>query len=84
MQTNNENTMRELGILLALDTYQGMSDEEIDTIIKYRENVAYNKGNMDALSSQAMINVMDNKKTMNELFARVSNVLNYRGEDDAE
>lgn len=78
MKTDNENTVRGLGVLLALDTYQGMSDEEINSIITYKENVAYSKGNRNALSSQAMINVMDNKKTMDELFSRVSNVVNYK------
>jgi hypothetical protein len=84
MTTENENTMRELGVLLALDTYQGMSDEEIDSIIKYKENIAYNRGNSDALSSQAMINVMDNKRIMDELFSRVERVLNYKREEGDE
>ena len=84
MKTENENTVRGLGVLLALGTYQGMSDEEIDSIITYKENMAYKKGNMDALSSQAMINVMDNKKTMDELFSRVSNVVNYKREDGVQ
>lgn len=78
MPTENENVVRGLGTLLALDTYQGMSDEEIETIITYKENMAYSRGNSDALSSQAMINVMDNKKRMDAMFDRAARMVNYK------
>lgn len=78
MPTENENVVRGLGTLLALDTYQGMSDEEIESIITYKENMAYSRGNSEALASQAMINVMDNKKRMDALFDRVSRMVNYK------
>ena len=81
MQTENENVVRGLGTLLALDTYQGMSDEEIDRIITYRENMAYSRGNSDALASQAMINVMDNKKRMDSMFDRAARMINYKEEE---
>lgn len=75
MQT--ENDVRGIGVLLALDTYQGMSDDEIESIITYKTNMAYRKGNNDALSSQSMMNVMENKKRMDSLFDRVANMINY-------
>lgn len=78
MTTNNENTPRGIGVLLSLNTYQGMTDEEIESIITHKSDMAYAKGNMDALASQSMVNVMDNKRRMNELFSRVDNMINYR------
>lgn len=77
MTTNNENAPRGIGVLLSLNTYQGMTDEEIESIITHKCNMAYDKGNMDALASQSMINVMDNKKRMDELFSRVDSMVNY-------
>ena len=79
MTTNNENSPRGIGVLLSLNTYQGMTDEEIESIIAHKCNMAYDKGNMKALASQSMINVMDNKRRMNELFSRVDNMINYKG-----
>ena len=77
MQTENETIERGLGILLSLNTYQGMSDKEIESIITYKCNMAYAKGNSDALSSQAMINLLDNKKKSDAMFGRVANMINY-------
>ena len=77
MQTENENVERGLGILLGLNTYQGMSDKEIESIITYKCNMAYAKGNSDAVSSQAMINLLDNRKKADAMFGRIANMLNY-------
>lgn len=79
MTTENQNVARGLGILLALDTYQGMSDEEIESIITYKCNMAYAKGNNDAVNSQAMINLMDNRRKSDAMFARIANVLQSNG-----
>lgn len=77
MQTENENVERGLGILLSLNTYQGMSDKEIESIITYKCNMAYAKGNSDAVSSQAMINLLDNRKKSDAMFGRIANMINY-------
>lgn len=50
-----ENSPRGLGELLSLDTYQGMTDEEIQMIIDNEKNKAYNAGNLDALKSETSI-----------------------------
>ena len=84
MTTNNENSPRGIGILLSLDTYQGMTDEEIESIITHKCNMAYDKGNMDALASQSMVNVMENKKRMDALFSRVDSMVNYKGTEVSE
>lgn len=75
MTTENQSVARGIGVLLALDTYQGMSDEEIESIIAYKCNMAYAKGNSDAVNSQAMINLMDSKRKSDAMFARISNVI---------
>lgn len=75
MTTENQNVARGIGVLLALDTYQGMSDEEIESIITYKCNMAYAKGNSDAVSSQAMVNLMDSKRKSDAMFARIANVI---------
>lgn len=42
MTTNNEqNEPRNINQLLALDSYQTMTDEEIETIIEYKVNYRY-------------------------------------------
>lgn len=79
MTTDNAEK-RALGTLLTLETYQGMSDEEIETIITYKTNEAYAKGNRDAINSQGMMNVLENKKKVNDMFARVESVLRYNGQ----
>lgn len=85
MQTENENIARGLGVLLSLNTYQGMSDEEIESIITYKSNMAYAKGNSDAVSSQAMINLLDNRKKSDAMFGRIANMINYdKGGTDNE
>lgn len=39
MTTENNDSPRDINVLLALDTYQGMTDEEIDMIIDYKVEV---------------------------------------------
>ena len=36
MTTDNNNSPRDIGVLLSLETYQGMTDEEIDLVINYK------------------------------------------------
>jgi hypothetical protein len=55
--TTDNNEPRTIEELLRLDTYQGMSDAEIDMIIEREKNIAYSNGNRDAINSQAYINV---------------------------
>lgn len=50
-----ENNPRGLGELLSMDTYQGMTDEEIQMIIDNEKNKAYNAGNLAALESETSI-----------------------------
>lgn len=53
---------KKLDELLTHDTYQGMSDEEIELIIAWKMSIAYARGNSDAINSQRMINVLDARK----------------------
>lgn len=50
-----ENNPRGLGELLSMDTYQEMTDAEIQMIIDHEKNKAYNAGNLDALKSETSI-----------------------------
>lgn len=51
MTTENENvqTPRDISELLQLQTYQGMTDEEIDTIIQYKCTLARSEGESSEL-----------------------------------
>lgn len=53
---------KKLNELLTHDTYQGMTDEEIELIIAWKMSIAYARGNSDAINSQRMINVLDARK----------------------
>ena len=56
MPTENENQVQEprpLGTLLSLDTYQGMTDLEIDTIISYKIQEALTTANLQAMSQES-------------------------------
>lgn len=50
MTTDDKNT-RSIGELLKLETYQGMSDEEIELIIAHKTKVEYNRGLIDGKGS---------------------------------
>lgn len=59
MPTENEELqpiVRDINILLSLDTYQGMSDEEIDLLIDYKIQVALDSeeqtARMEAIQQQ--------------------------------
>lgn len=81
MQTDDKNVVRSLGTLLSLNSYQDMSDDEIESIIAYKTTMAYNKGNSDAIASQRMINSMNNKKRMDAILTRAENMIySNRGE----
>lgn len=76
MTTNNEqNETRPLGELLALKTYQDMTDEEIEMVINWRESNAYSRGNSDALNSQAMMNVLDHKRKNDALSKQIESMI---------
>ena len=56
MPTENENQVQEprpLGTLLSLDTYQGMTDMEIDTIISYKIQEALTTANLQAMAQES-------------------------------
>lgn len=70
-----ENNPRELGELLSMNTYQGMTDEEIQMIIDDKVNRAYAKGNRDAVNSQSFINLEESKKRSKAVTQQAMNVL---------
>ena len=56
MPTENENQVQEprpLGTLLSLETYQGMTDEEIEMIISYKITDALNTANLQAMAEES-------------------------------
>lgn len=56
MPTENENQAQEprpLGTLLSLDTYQGMTDAEIEMIISYKITDALNAANLQAMAEES-------------------------------
>lgn len=56
MPTENENQAQEprpLGTLLSLETYQGMTDMEIDTIISYKIQEALTTANLQAMAQES-------------------------------
>ena len=68
---------RPLGQLLSLETYQGMSDLEIETIIAHKLKDAYAQGQLDAVHSKAMANLEERERRYSELFARMQSVVKY-------
>lgn len=89
MTTDNENVTddviitppkRALGVLLSLDTYQGMTDEEIEDIIEFRckqarqddlQKMRYN--NLEAQNAEFMQRSAENARLANELLQSVLN-----------
>jgi hypothetical protein len=56
MPTENENQAQEprpLGTLLSLETYQGMTDAEIEMIISYKITDALNAANLQAMAQES-------------------------------
>lgn len=70
-----EQNSRPIEVLIHLTTYQGMTDDEIESIIRFKENVAYSKGNMDAVNSQAFVDIAERRKRSDETDAMLRNVL---------
>jgi hypothetical protein len=87
MTTDNENVTddviitppkRELGILLSLDTYQGMTDEEIEDIIEFRctqarqddlQKMRYN--NLEVQNADVLQRSAEHARLANELLQSV-------------
>lgn len=44
MTTNEESTIRPIEDLLKLNSYSLMSDDEIDAVIAYKQQIAYSEG----------------------------------------
>lgn len=55
MTTENTSTARDLNTLLNLDTYQGMTDEEIELILNYK------------IESRVREQIIEGSKTLNTL-----------------
>lgn len=56
MTTENENQVhapRPLGTLLSLETYQGMTDAEIEMIISYKITDALNTANLQSMAQES-------------------------------
>ena len=75
---------RTLDVLLSLDTYQGMTDEEIQTIIDYEKEMAYGRGTIDtdAMSREQsrlqMIN--DNRNMLASMQVMIQSLVGYQPE----
>lgn len=78
MPTNEETTVaRSVSILLEIlaneRTYQGMTDEEIQSIVNYKEHVAYQNGRADeGAAMQAQYNNEMIKATQQSLQAETN------------
>ena len=63
--TTEANEPRDINVLLALDTYQGMTDAEIDLVLNYKINEAVNTQEMQAkiaaFNQQSQQCVTDNR-----------------------
>lgn len=76
MTTDNDITtevieyVRDLDVLLGLDTYQGMTDAEIDKVIDYRCSVAYNEGANKAVDDARLRHMSDMKELYSETAKR--------------
>lgn len=66
---------KKLDELLTHDTYQGMSDEEIELIIAWKMSAAYARGNSDAIQSQGMINAQAAKKRSLDNAQRIEDMI---------
>ena len=86
MPTNEEitevMTPRDLNTLLALNTYQDMSDEEIESIITYKTTYAYNNGINSAnvaATGQALQDIIDGFAQHRQQYADViQSIVGYR------
>lgn len=75
MTTENVNTPRDLNTLINLDTYQGMTDEEIELIINYkieskvRERIIEASKTLNTLKMEAILqqNVESSQRAMSML-----------------
>jgi hypothetical protein len=75
MTTENTNTARDLNTLLNLDTYQGMTDEEIELILNYkieskvRERIIEASKTINTLKMEALLqqNVESSQRAMSML-----------------
>jgi hypothetical protein len=75
MTTENTNTARDLNTLLNLDTYQGMTDEEIELVINYkieskvREQIIEASKTLNTLKMEAILqqNIESSQRAMSML-----------------
>lgn len=80
MTIENDNVPRALGTLLSMQSFQDMSDEEITLIIAHKENMAYTKGMSDAVATQAMKTVEDNRNRTRAIYDRMARMIQLNGE----
>ena len=75
MTTENTNTARDLNTILNLDTYQGMTDEEIEMILNYkieskvRERIIEASKTINTLKMEALLqqNIESSQRAMSML-----------------
>lgn len=79
-ETTTEQTPRTVQQLLSLDTYQGMTDEEIQSLIDYYQRLGYDTALGTAqisIWSQAAQTIVDGSEAQHaELMAVVESVVN--------
>lgn len=85
MTTENENLtpiVRPIEILLSLDTYQGMTDEEIESVLKWKvEQYVSSADHVAFINSQTeMLNDLAtrNQAILDASIERLNRELNYR------
>jgi hypothetical protein len=82
MTTNEQQAPRELSVLIGLQTYQGMTDEEINLILNYRIETEVRKriseGNkaINIIQMEAMIN--QNKESSTAAMDVLKSILNRK------
>ena len=77
-----EVTTRDIATLLALETYQGMTDEEIQSIIDYKMRYAFDAGASSAAAAattEAMNEMLErNDRLMRSMSDVVESLVSYR------
>ncbi len=75
MTTENETQARTLNELLALSTYQGMTDEEIELIVEYRANMKANALLLDDTRQKRDLECQQKLAAMQQACQNVGKVL---------
>lgn len=73
--SDEETTQRSVQELLKLDTYQGMSDDEIQSIVDYRSKTSYTQGKADARTAAIDAGYESLKATSETAYQSISDSL---------